>query len=65
MIEIDSESTTSQHPRDNGWSFKRLPRSVKIISAKSPNPTKSAALKNLFLKGFVLKQLPFVRAVNI
>ena len=65
MIEIESPKTTAQQEMLKLSSFKTFPKSVKAISAKSPNPSTSAITKNLFLKGFDLKQLIFVRAVNI
>lgn len=65
MMDIEKINTTAQQEKSKLVSFKISPKLVVAISVKSPNPTTSDSVKNLFLNGFDLKQLSFVRAVNI
>lgn len=65
IIEIEKTKTMSQQETSSEVSFKRFLKSVVAIIVKSPKPTTIDRVKNLFLKGLVLKQHSFERAVNI
>ena len=65
IIEIEKTSTIAQQKPSSFASFKISPSGVTTIKSISPSPTPSEMLKKVFLNGLDLKQLPFVRAVNI
>ena len=65
IIEIEKTKTMRQQEKSSEVSFKRFLKSVVAIIVKSPKPTTIDRVKNLFLKGLVLKQHSFERAVNI
>lgn len=65
MIDTEHKMTTNQQDVLNFSSCKICPNPVQAIKIKRPNPSKREKVKNLFLKGLLLKQLSFVLAVNI
>ena len=65
MIETENNKTTAQQEKFKISRPRIFRKSVQAMTAKSPNPSTIANVKNLFLNGFDLKQLPLHLAVNI